>query len=288
MESQGQGSTEWPKIPVGIPSVDRQLRGGVRPGTTLLLTGPEGAGQAEFIRTAAVMHGNWQAGSGLFDLEYDGPDERVVKPSQVRYVSMNDSSEQFRRNVHDIANSEWVEPALDNLVHRSLAKEVADLGPIQPSDDERHLAYASDGTWARREYERVFRALDVVIQNEPGEVVLLDAISDFLPITARFLDPVDTYFIAQTLCYLTAATDSVLVAVASTDMLTDREVGMFRRAFEAVLDFDWFGEGTLQSRTMSVTKFPEFWHESDTEGRVTFDLDIDRDHFGISRTQKIR
>ena len=71
-------------------------------------------------------------------------------------------------------------------------------------------------------------------------------------------------------------------------MLTDREVGMFRRAFEAVLDFDWFGEGTLQRRTTSVTKFPECWHESDTEGRVTFDLDIDRDHFGISRTQKIR
>jgi hypothetical protein len=121
------------KIPTGVPSIDNRLRGGVRPGTTILAIGPFGTGYHEFLRTAAIMHGNWQAESGLFDLEYGSVGESVLRPSQVRYISVNDSEKKFRRYVHDLADENVAYPALEQIDVRSLSAEIAELGPIKPS-----------------------------------------------------------------------------------------------------------------------------------------------------------
>lgn len=274
------------KIPIGIPSIDSRLHGGVRPGTTILAMGECGTGYHEFLRTATIMHGNWQAGTELFDLEYGEVDDRVVKPSQVRYVAVTDSEKTFRRNVLDLADRRWAEAALEHVTLSSLAEEVAGLGPLVPSADGNHLEYSREGSTVEA-YEAVFERFDDLIEAEPGEVVIVDALSDFLPITAKILDTVDLYFIAQTLCYLTAELDSVLIVAADAGTLSPEQRALLRRTFEAVLDFDWFGSGTQQRRTLTVTEFPEFWREYDAEGRVTFDLNVDRDHFGISRTEKI-
>jgi archaellum biogenesis ATPase FlaH len=266
--------------------MDKRLRGGVRPGTTLLAIGPFGTGYREFLRTAAIMHGNWQAGTDLFDLEYGTVPEAVRQPSQVRYISVNDSEKTFRRHVHDLAADDLAYPALEEIKISSLAADMAELGPIKPSAD-RGFEYRSDHEQGGDDYERVFRRFDDLIAGTPGEVVFVDSISDFFPVTAKFLDPVDIYFISQTLCHVAAESNSVLIAGADAEVLGQKEAGLLRRAFEAVLDFGWFGQGSLQRRVMTVTKFPEFWRESDADDQVTFDLEIDREHFGISKIKKI-
>lgn len=286
MKSRTDEKGTLPKIPVGVPSLDKRLRGGVRPGTTLLATGPFGTGYHEFLRTAAIMHGNWQAGTDLFDLEYGSVPEAVRRPSQVRYVLVNDSETAFRRHVHDLAADDVAYPALEEIEITSLAADVAELGPIKPSAG-RGFEYSSDNEQDGDVYERVFRRFDDLITGTPGEVVFVDSISDFFPITAKFLDPVDIYFISQTLCHVVAESNSVLVAGADAEVLGQNEVALLKRAFEAVLDFGWFGQGSLQRRVMTVTKFPEFWRENETDDQVTFDIEIDRERFGISQIKKI-
>jgi len=115
----------------------------------------------------------------------------------------------------------------------------------------------------------------------------VDAISDFLPVARKFVDDDDIYFIAQTLCHLAAEAGSVLIACADTNVLSEQEEGLLKRPFEGILDFGWFGEGSRQHRTMTVSKFPEFWHETDTGARATFDVDVDTDYFGLSSMEKI-
>ncbi|EMA05626.1 hypothetical protein SAMN05443574_1435 [Haloarcula vallismortis] len=79
----------------------------------------------------------------------------------------------------------------------------------------------------------------------------------------------------------------MLIAAGDTDLINAQRQGLLERSFEAVLDFGWFGEGLQQRRTLTVSKFPEFWRETDAKGRVNFDLVIDRDRFGISEMEKI-
>jgi archaellum biogenesis ATPase FlaH len=274
------------KIPIGVPSIDNRLRGGVRPGTTILAIGPFGTGYHEFLRTAAIMHGNWQAESGLFDLEYGTVGESVLRPSQVRYITVNDAAKTFRRHIHDLADEDVAYPALDQIDVRSLSAEIADLGPMQPSA-EGGFEYRSAEERPSDEYEQIFQRFDDLVDGVPGEVVFVDAISDFLPITAKFLDPIDLYFISQTLCHVAAESNSILIAAADRDLLSQKEAALLRRTFEAVLDFDWFGRGSQQRRMMTVTKFPEFWRETEADEHVTFNLEIDREHFGISKVKKI-
>jgi archaellum biogenesis ATPase FlaH len=284
MASQTEESRS--KIPLGIPSIDSRLNGGVRPGTTILASGPFGTGYQEFLRTAMMMHGNWQAETDLFELSYSTVPDSVRRPSQIRYISVNDSERRFRRNIHDLADDEIAYPALEHVTFHTLASEVANLGPIKPSE-EGGFEYTSEANPSSEEYERVFRRFDDIIEAAPGEVVFVDSISDFLPIADKFLDETDLYFIAQTLCHVVAESNSVLIAGANTEHLTQNQRGLLKRTFEAVLDFGWSGQGGQKRRTMTITKFPEFRRESGTEQRAVFDLRIDRENFGISDVQKI-
>lgn len=274
------------KIPLGIPSIDARLHGGVRPGTTLLAMGPFGSGYREFLRTAAILHGNWQAESGLFELEYGDVEASVRRPTQVRYVALNETDEAFRRHVHDLADDDVVYPALDHVTVESLAAEMAELGPMRPSS-ETGFEYVSKGKQSGDQYERLFEKFDDLIGDTENEIVIIDSISDFLPVTSKFLDPVDLYFVSQTLCHVVSNSDSVLIAGADADILDRRNRALLMRSFEATLEFGWFGEGMQKRRTLTVTDFPEFWRESDEDDVVTFDLKIDRDRFGISNIKKI-
>ncbi|WP_147441169.1 hypothetical protein [Halorubrum sp. Atlit-26R] len=287
MDPNATGDTSTSKIPIGVPSIDSRLRGGIRPGTTLLAMGPFGTGHHEFLRTIAILHGNWQAESDLFELAYGEVSNNVRQPSQVRYLSINDSETRFQRNLHDTGSSEWVDTALEHISFHSLANDVADLGPVKPAEKGTGFTYESKEERPSDKYQQVFRRFDDLIEEVPGEIAIVDSISDFLPITSKFLDPMDLYFISQTLCHVAAESNSILIAGADSELLTERERALLKRTFEGVLNFGWFGQGSQQRRTMTVTKFPEFWREADPNGRVTFDLDIDRDRFGISSTEKI-
>lgn len=274
------------KIPIGIPSFDNRLEGGIHPGTSMLAIGPTGSGYNEFLRSAAIMHGNWQAESGLFEQTYDDVPEAVQKPSEVRYITVSNSENTFRRRVHDLADDEFAYPALEHINVLSLAEEMATLGPIEPGVD-RGIEYNSKADQSAGDYERLLRRFDDLVEAEPGEIVFIDSLTDFVPLVWKFFSPGDLYFVAQTLCYVAAKSDSILIAAGDTGVVTDQRQGLFERSFEAVLNFGWFGEGLRQRRTLTVSKFPEFWRETDTKGRVNFDLEMDRGRFGISEVNKI-
>ncbi|WP_276257338.1 RAD55 family ATPase [Haloglomus litoreum] len=285
MSPQAATEAPRPKVPIGIPSIDRRLNGGVRKGTTLLVTGPFGTGYQEFLRTAAVLHGNWQTESGLFELEYGEVPATVTRPSQIRYIALNDTETAFRRHIHDIAANDIAYPALEGIEFHSISASIAELGPITPEDGGfRHKTAEERMSDA---YQSVFEEFDQLIEGISDEIVIIESLSDFFPVTAKFLDPADIYFIAQTLCHVVSESDSVLIAGADEELLQHNEAGLLKRSFEGVLDFGWLGEGTARRRTMTVTKFPEFWRESNDDETTMFDLDIDRERFGISSVKKI-
>lgn len=276
-------------VPLGIPGLDRRLDGGIRAGSSLLVIGSFGSGYREFLKTAAVIHGNWQAESGLFDLEYDWQTDSLHRPSEVRYMAITESESRLHRSLANVADSEWVRPAIEHLTCSNLADEYATLGPVKPSSSV-HMEYKyEDGSVGdAAEFQQFFRAFgQEIVESMSDELVLVDAISDFLPVSRKYLDWTDLYFISQTLNYIVSASDSVLIAAADADILDQREQALLRRTFDNVLDFEWFGEGTQRRRAMAVTKFPRFWRETGSEDRVLFDVELDRGYFGISDVKKI-
>jgi len=273
------------KIPVGIPDLDRDLNGGVSPGATILPIGPMGTGPTEFARSAAIMHGNWQAESELFELEYGDLDPGVTRPANVRYYSVVDSPARLRLQMEELADPEWVETALANITVHSLADAVADLGSIRVTP-EGSFAYgeATDDN----PYQAFLRAFgDRLTGDLSNDLVIVDSITDFVPMMHRYLSPTDLFFTAQTLCHRIEASDSVLLSPATAEFLSGQERAFVERPFDTVLRCDWFGEGSRQRRTIELTKFPEYWIENPTAERVVFDVALDRDRFGISTVEKI-
>jgi archaellum biogenesis ATPase FlaH len=274
------------RIPLGIRDLDKDLNGGVRPGATILPIGQVGTGATEFARSCAIMHGNWQADSELFELEYGDFDEPLHRPDGVRYYTVTDSSERLRLQMEEIANVEWVETAFDNITVHSLAEDVADLGPIRVTE-EGGFEYGEPETGSDPYQEFLETLGDHLSADLSNELVIIDSITDLLPMMYRYLSPTDIYFTAQTLCHRIESSGSALIAPADVDFLNQRERAFLQRPFDTVLRFKWHGEGGYQRRTIELTKFPEFWIENPTTERIVFDVELDRNRFGISSVEKI-
>lgn len=285
MENGDQNGEQGPLVPLGVPGLDRRLGGGIPQGTSLLVIGSFGSGYREFLRTAAIMHGNWQAESGLFDLEYGEQAESLHQPAEVRYFSITESETGVHRGLSNTADSEWVGPAIERITCSCFAEEFAELGPVKLSSGV--LEY-KDGTGDANEFRQFFRDFgESLLESRSDSFLILDAISDFLPVALKYLDWADLYFISQTLNQFISSSTNILIAGADVDILDRREQALLRRTFENVLDFEWFGEGDRRRRAMSVTRFPRFCRQTGIEQRTMFDVDLDRGYFGLSDMEKI-
>jgi archaellum biogenesis ATPase FlaH len=284
MTDSGAAAT---KIPLGIPDLDRRLRGGVSPGTSVLAIGPVGTGYNEFVDTAAVMHGNWLDDSGLFDLEYDAHLSAMHRPSAVNYLSLTQTVDRVRADIRRLVEDDWEEPAFNQIRFDSLADSVADLGPVRV-DGSGSFAYGQPAGEQSEAYQAFMRQFGNDISAAIDDsVVVIDALSNVIPIIHKYLDWSDTYFVVQTLCHMVATSDSLLLASADADVCSDRERALLKELFDVVLEFGWFGDGIEQRRTLRITKFPEYQQHNPDEGRVVFDVKIDRGYFGVSSVEKI-
>jgi len=282
-----ENSDDLQKIPIGIPDLDENLNGGVRPGTNILPIGPVGTGAMEFARSCAIMHGAWQAESDLFELEYGDVARTLDRPNGVRYYSLTDDSERLRHQMEALADPQVVETALDHVSVHSFADAVADLGSIRVAADGR-FEYGDPGSRGVNPYQAFLRAFgDHLSADLSNEVVILDSITDLVPMMNRYLSATDLYFTAQTVCYHFESSDSILIAPANSDFLTRKERAYIERPFETVLHCDWFGAGGHRRRSIELSKFPEYWTENPETERVVFDVTIDRNQFGISSVEKI-
>jgi archaellum biogenesis ATPase FlaH len=274
-------------VPLGVPDLDRDLAGGVKPGTTVLPIGPVGSGPAEFAWSCAIMHGNWQTDSELFELEYRNFDQPLHRPDEVHYYSVVDRTDQLRTHLESIANPKWVDVALENITIHSLADELSDLGIVRPTQEGgfEYEAYDSGNVAPYKEFLYAFA--DQFSESLTNELVIVDSLSDFLPLMYRYLKPSDLFFAVQTITHEVESSDSILIAPANSGFYNRREQAFVERPFEVVLRCDWFGQGGQRRRTLELSKFPEFWVENPGIERVVYDVTLERNQFGISSIEKL-
>lgn len=288
MESDSATETrQVSKIPLGIPDLDKDLNGGVRPGATILPIGPVGTGATEFARSCAIMHGNWQADSELFELEYNSFDQSLTRPKHVRYYSVTDETARLRLQMEALANPDVVETALEHVSVHSFADAVAELGSIRVTP-QGGFEYGERKQGVENPYQEFLRIFDDHFATDlSNEVIIVDSLTDFLPMMYRYLSPTDLYFTAQTLCHRIESSDSVLIAPANSEFLIQTEQAFVERPFDTVLRCNWFGEGGQRRRTIEMSEFPEYLIENPGAERVVFDVTLDRDQFGVSSVEKI-
>ncbi|WP_338741053.1 HAMP domain-containing sensor histidine kinase [Haloplanus salilacus] len=81
---------------------------------------------------------------------------------------------------YDLADDEFASPALEHINVLSLAKEMANLGPIKPGAGG-GFEYRSKSDQSTEYYEQVFRRFDDLIEAKPGEIVSIDSLTDSVP-----------------------------------------------------------------------------------------------------------
>lgn len=282
----GDTGTYEARTPLGVPSLDQYLDGGVRPGTSVLAIGSFGAGYRELLQTAAIMHGNWKADTSLFHSEYGDYAETIRQPERIQYVSFNETTAQLKRTFTDIAHDEWVDEALEAISFAGFGDVISSLGSVTPTSDGT-LAYQEGAGELMRDYQEFLREFgDWLFSELTRDVVIIDSFSDLIPVAYKYMDWTDLYFILQTVCSLIRDSDSILIAGADTGLLDEREQTFFKRTFGNVLEFEWIEGESQQKRGMTISNFPQLCCGAAIRNNQLFEVALDRESFGISELER--
>lgn len=283
---EGDDATDDAQIPLGVPFLDRRLDGGVRPGTSVLSIGPFGSGYCALLQTAAIMHGHWKANTSRFHSEYGEYAETLRPPERIRYVSFNETTAQIEQKTADIVHDEWMDEALEEVSFAGFGDVMAGLGSVTPTSDGT-LTYQDGAGELMRDYREFLRKFgDWLFTELTREVIIIDSLSDLIPVAYKYMDWTDLYFITQTVCNLIHDSESILIAGVDAGFLDEREETFFKRTFGNVLEFEWLETSTPKKRGMTVSNFSQLSLGAGVGINQLFGVEIDGGAIGISELDR--
>jgi KaiC/GvpD/RAD55 family RecA-like ATPase len=274
-------------IPFGIRRLDSLIGGGAPPGSTVLLVGEPGAGAREFLYTCAAMNGVAKADADLFDLHYGDLHGDAALPPEIHYLSFTDSGDFIRSEMAETMDGDIVETAVPEITFHDLSPEFFQLSPVPREWYLGETQTVSDLGSRRR--EDVLGALGTQLtENAPGNLVLVDSVTDLLSGIAEDVDWTDVAMVVKGLTKVAHRWGSLVVLLVNRETLTSRQLGHFVDAVSGSLYFEWESGGSKRARTLFVRQFRGVLSRLESENIVRFETEIHDAGFDVSDVRKIR
>ena len=275
------------RIPFGIRRLDTTVGGGAPSGSLVLVSGEGGAGAREFIYTSAVMNALLVRDPELFDLYYGGLDSEASPVENVHYVSFTTDTEQLVSEMALTMNDELVDGG-DALTFHDLSPEYFRLSPVPRewyADPTATIAELGAGA----DRSSVPEALgDRLTEHAPGNVVVLDSLTDLIAATGEQLHWSDVPVIMKGMSRAAYQWGGLILAHVNHETLTAQQHGQLVDAADGTLLFEWESGGSARARTMVVKQFRGVLSRIEEENIVRFETEIGEVGFDISDVRKIR
>lgn len=274
--------------PFGISRLDSLLKGGVPPGSVVLLSGEAGAGAREFLYTSAAMNALAHIDDDLFDLYYGDLPPSASVPPEIHYVSFTSSKPSLERELRYTLDSDIVDAVADEIQFCDLSVEYFQTSRI-PQDW--YLGRTTDlrDLSTRRNDESVLSALgEYLTVNASNNLVLLDSITDLLAAVGDDLDWGDITMLIRGLARAATQWGGLILVLVNEDTLTETELGQLSDAASGTLGFTWETGGSKRSRVMVVREFRGVLSRIEDEDIVQFEGEIHEGGYDLSNVRKIR
>lgn len=276
------------RIPFGVSRLDAIVGGGAPRGSLVLLAGEVGAGAREFLYTSATMNGLARADRELFELHYGTEAASARIPEEIHYVSFTADENELRTEISYTIDAELVDAGLDAVEFRDLSSEYFQLSPIPRDWYARERRTITD-LGARDGRRDVLEALgDYLTEHAPGNLVLLDSLSDLVTLAGDRHDWDDVPLLLKGIQKASRAWDGLILVLVNAESLTAERLGQLMGSADGTIAFEWESGGNERSRTMFVKDFRGVLSRIEAEDIVRFETEIHSGGFDVSDVRKIR
>lgn len=276
------------RIPFGVSRLDRIIGGGAPPGSLVLLAGEAGAGAREFLYTSATMNALAHADPDAFDLHYGDVAEGAAIPEEIHYVSFTAGEDELRTEITYTIADDLAEPATEAIDFRDLSTEYFQLSPI-PRDWYAGERASLTELGSRGERRGILEALgDYLTEHAPGNLVLIDSLTDLLHVSSEQLDWSDVAMLLTGLGKASRQWGGLIQVLINTESLAPTRLGELMSSADGTLAFEWESGGNERARTMFVKEFRGVLPRIEEENIVTFETEIHEAGFDVSDVRKIR
>jgi KaiC/GvpD/RAD55 family RecA-like ATPase len=274
------------RIPFGISRLDTTLGGGAPRGSVVLLTGEAGAGGREFMYTAAVMNGTAYTDDDLFELHYGQRARNAVLPEEIHYLSFTDSYEQFEQEIELSMETDLARAGLERIQFSSLADSYFRTSPV-PRDwyvDES----TTRSTYPGEQQNLVNLTGDMLNECAPGNLVVIDSLSDLVSATGEQLEWADIIYFVKGLRRVAHEWGGLILLHVDHETLTETEQGQLIDSCSGALRFKWSTGGSVLARTLMLKSFRGILSQIDEDDLVEFESELGDSGFSVSDVRKIR
>ncbi len=274
------------RIPFGINRLDTTLGGGAPRGSVVLLAGEAGAGAREFMYTSAVMNGTAYTDKSLFDLHYGKQPANAVLPDEIHYLSFTDNQAQFEQDVELSMETELARAGLERVNFDSLANDYFRTSSV-PRDW--YVDEDSDRTRYPGEQQSLVNLTgDLLNDRAPGNLVIIDSLSDLVSATGEQLEWADIIYLVKGLRRVAHSWGGLIMLHVDFETITDNEEGQLVDSCTGTLKFEWSTGGSVLARTLMLQSFRGVLSQIDEDDLVRFESDLGDSGFRISDVRKIR
>jgi len=220
-------------IPTGIEFFDKQIGGGLYPGTVFLVE-EVGAGGREFALTSVCKNAN------------------ADNPSEVMYISISSSPEEVKRDIRLTFPHAKLDDVLESIKIRSFAevyfsKSIIPLSWV--SEKKPSLESLREG-----EKDILSELVGVLDEAKEGSLVFLDSLSDLVRLTRTRISWSDLVDFAKGLRKLSVKRNILLLSLLTKDMVEKSYEEELLDQADGVLIFEWEAEREAITRWMYIRK----------------------------------
>jgi len=274
------------RLPFGISRLDTTLGGGAPRGSVVLLAGEAGAGAREFLYTSAVMNGTAYTDGELFDLHYGRRAENTTLPDEVHYLSFTASQDQFEQEVSLSMEDELADAGLERVRFTSLADEYFRTSSVPR---EWYVDESTQRTRYPGEEESLVNVVgDMLNERAPGNLVVIDSLSDLVSATGEQLEWPDIVYLVKGLRRTAHQWEGLILLHVDHGTLTETQQAQLVDSCTGALRFQWATGGSVLARTLMLKSFRGVLSQIDDDELVEFETDLGDGGFNISDVRKIR
>lgn len=285
--SQETEPSESVKIPLGLPTLDSVLKGGIPSGSSVLLSGEVGAGAREFAYTSAAMVSMAKTDPEMFRVYTDADTEIDSVPSGVHYVSFIRGEKAVNDEMRSVLDDEMYESLSSNLVFEDFSSEYFRNTVVPRSWVDEELAdLRSLGQTSEDSLLSSFA--DYLDENASGNIVVIDSLTSLVRSSRHKLDWGEILVMLAGLQRAAKRWNGLIFAVLDKDALESRKHQEIASIFDGIFHFDWVEGDTERQRMMYIGALRGAMggmtgHEDDK-----YETEVTEEGFEISNIRKIK
>lgn len=262
----GMGAT-LRRIPTGVPDFDNIIKGGIPPGSVVLLLGDMGAGQNEYAITSAAKLSLVKEAPRRADFFLGHSLKDRQMPKKICYVTFSRSREDILQEIRLSFNDEFYDVFKRNVQFQDFSEKYfrQTLVPRSWAGDGSSALFSNNGDQGL--LESLVTYLD---ENAKDNMIIVDALTDLLLTTK--IEPTELLAVLKGMQRISKKWNGVIYLIMTKDVVDDKLQRMIADSVDGTLVFQWSKVGTSsrRQRYLHVEKFMSILPHLDKERVARF------------------